>query len=69
MKKCKKILENYPQDFDRAMRYDLNYIRRWNFWCDKNGNNTCTDNWEYPEPFIIIYGPRIQASPPKLFAK
>lgn len=56
-------------DFNKAMIYDLNYIRRGNSWCDKNENNNCTDAWEYKDPFVIIYDSRIQIQPPKLFSK
>ena len=54
-------------DFDKAMVYDLNYIRRWGNWCDKNNNSSCIDSWEYREPFIIKYDSRIQTAPIKLF--
>ncbi len=59
------------QSFDRAMIYDLNYIRRWNFLCNKSvpPDIDCTDPWEYEEWFIIKYDSRIQTSPPKLFYK
>lgn len=56
-------------DFDRAMVYDLNYIRRWNTWCDKNVNWNCNDIGEIKEWFIIRYDSRIQTDPPKLFTK
>lgn len=51
-------------DFDQAMVFDLNYVRRWNVGCEKK-NNTCV----YTEPFIIKYDSRVQTSPPKLFSK
>ncbi len=57
------------QNFDIAMIYDLNYIRRANVWCDKNSNNNCTDSWEYKDPFVIKYDTRVQSNPPKLFAQ
>ena len=58
------------QSFDKAMVYDLNYIRRWNDWCDNNTiPNWCKDAWEYEEWFIIKYDSRIQTDPPKLFYK
>ncbi len=60
------------QSFDKAMIYDLNYIRRWNDWCNKNASATdtdCTDIWEYEEWFIIKYDSKIQTDPPKLFYK
>ena len=58
-------------DFDKAMIYDLNYIRRWNDWCDKSSplDWDCTDSWEYKDPFIIIYNSDIQNNPPKWFGK
>ncbi len=56
-------------NFFKAMSYDLNYVRRWNVWCDKSipANNNCTDSWEYTDAFIIKYNPNLQANPPKLF--
>lgn len=54
-------------NFDLAMLYDLNYIRRWNISCDKNDNNNCIDKWEYKDPFVIIYDNKVQIDPPKLF--
>lgn len=59
---------NKTQDFDNAMVYDLNYLRTWNNWCDKNWNNSCSDIWEYTESLIIEYNPTIQTNPPKLFS-
>jgi hypothetical protein len=55
--------------FDKAMIYDLNYIRRWNIWCDTNNSWNCYDNGEIKEWFIIKYDSRIQIDPPKLFYK
>lgn len=55
--------------YDKAMVYDLNYIRRWNKWCDKNNNQVCSDSWEFKEWFVIKYDSRIQTNPPKLFTK
>lgn len=57
------------ENFDIAMIYDLNYVRRWNVGCDKNGNLSCNDTWEYIDPFIIEYDPRIQTIPPRVFSK
>lgn len=54
-------------DFNKSMQYDLNYLRRWNAWCDKNNNWSCNDRWEYPNYFIIDYNSSIQTDPPKLF--
>jgi len=55
-------------DFDNAMIYDLNYIRRWNNGCDKWGTSWCNDSWEYEDPFVIIYDSSIQLNPPKWFS-
>jgi len=52
-------------DFNKAMIYDLNYIRRWNNWCeDNNADWTCD---LYNNPFVIIYNPSIQTNPPVWF--
>ncbi len=71
------ILENnlllpggQSSDFNKAMIYDLNYLRRWNVWCeDKNIDLDCNDEnlWEYKDATIIIYNPEVQTNPPKLF--
>jgi hypothetical protein len=54
------------QDFDKAMVYDLNYIRRWSSGCEaESATGICL----IKEPFIIKYDSRIQTSPPKLFSK
>jgi hypothetical protein len=53
-------------DFDLAMQYDLNYLRRWNSICDSNGNN-CT-SWWTAAPVIIKYNSKVQTNPPKLFS-
>lgn len=51
--------------FDKAMIYDLNYLRR--------GNNGCKDDdadWvcdEYGDAFIIKYNPNIALDPPRWF--
>ncbi len=58
-------------NFDEAMKYDLNYIRRWNIWwdwLDTNWDWNDYNNW-YDDPFIIIYNPKIQTDPPKMFSK
>lgn len=55
-------------NFDLAMQYDLNYLRRWNSWCDTNWNWNCTDTWENREPVIIKYNSKLQSTPPKLFS-
>jgi len=49
-------------DFDKAMIYDLNYIRRWE-WVSSNINMNNID------PFVIIYNSEIQTNPPKWFGK
>lgn len=54
-------------DFNKAMVYDLNYVRRGSNDCDKNSNTTCTDTWEYSDVFVIKYDSKIQLSPPKVF--
>ena len=55
-------------DFDKAMIYDLNYIRRWNAWCeDTSPADYICDT--YSDAFIIIYDPEVQINPPKLFNK
>lgn len=56
-------------NFDLAMIYDLNYLRRGNVWCDINWNNSCNDIWEEIQNFIIRYNPNIQNNPPKGFSK
>jgi hypothetical protein len=60
--------------FDKAMVYDLNYLRRWNIWCiDKSipidWDCSDTELWEIKEWFIIKYDSKIQTDPPKLFSK
>lgn len=40
---------------EQALKYDLNYFRVWNDWCDKNNNKVCTDTWEYENPTVVIY--------------
>lgn len=51
-------------DFDKAMIYDLNYLRTW---------KVCTTNDlvcpKYTSTFNIYYDPKIQTNPPKLFYK
>lgn len=56
-------------DFDLAMVFDFNYLRRWNNWCDKNDNLSCDDNWEDKEPTILIYDSKLSTNAPKLFVK
>ncbi|EKD44540.1 MAG: hypothetical protein ACD_71C00106G0002 [uncultured bacterium (gcode 4)] len=55
-------------DFNLAMMYDLNYLRRWNTWYDilglngsKNYNNENSDN------VVIIFDSNSQTNPPKGF--
>lgn len=54
-------------DFDKALMYDLNYIRRENNWHDDNTNWTKKYNLWFQEPFVIVYNPMIQTNPPKWF--
>lgn len=51
------------ESFDNAMIYDLNYLRRWNSWCQTDTDSNCINR----EPFIIRYDASIQLNPPKLF--
>ncbi len=54
-------------NFDEAVRYDLNYIRRGVIWCDVN-NNWVVDSWENcEEGFIIKYNNENQLNPLKGF--
>lgn len=53
-------------NYDLAMQYDLNYIRRGSQGWDKNSNDNL-DSWEYMDAFIINYDSRVQSNPPKLF--
>lgn len=51
-------------DFDNAMIYDLNYVRRFNKNCIiKKVDWSC----KYKDPFIIEYNSSVQSKPPKLF--
>ncbi len=52
-------------DFDNAMIYDLNYIRRGNRWCQDNNTNGKCDTFD--DVFIIEYNPAIQQDPPAWF--
>lgn len=56
-------------DFNNAMIYDLNYIRRWNGWWDPNGDDSGNiyNEW-YSNPFVILYNPEVQINPPKWFS-
>jgi hypothetical protein len=57
-------------DFNLALQYDLNYIRRWGALCESAWwlkPNQTPEKCNYEEPFIIKYDPRIQTTPPKLF--
>ncbi len=56
-------------DFDKAMLYDLNYVRRWKIWWDWSDENLDWNDrnlWNN-NPFVIIYNPEIQTKPPKWF--
>lgn len=61
----KYILPGWEQtsDFNKAMMYDLNYLRRWNEWWELNKtlNNNNSNN------VVIIYNSTIQTNPPKWF--
>lgn len=52
--------------YDKAMAYDLNYIRRENDWWN-DINLTKKYNLWYEEPFIIVYNSILQTNPPKGF--
>jgi len=60
------------KDFNEAMKYDLNYVRRWNKWClDQKDNKIwiLTPGWDwicdiYSDYFIIKYNPAVQTNPP-----
>ena len=56
---------NETNDFNNAMIYDLNYLRRWNTWCLDNNSDWICEN--YNEHFIIKYDSKIQANLPKWF--
>lgn len=65
------ILPSWKQssDFDLALTYDLNYVRRWNDlwdWADTNLDWNMYNKWN-DEPFVIIYNSSLQSDPPKLF--
>lgn len=47
---------------DKAIMYDLNYIRRWNAWWNSSPLNTL-NKWN-TDPFIIIYDSTFQSNPP-----
>lgn len=48
-------------EFDKAMIYDMNYLRRWNALADSSKNLWNSNN------VVIIYNPSIQTNPPKWF--
>lgn len=51
-------------DFNLAMVYDLNYVRRWKEQCIESAPLVC----KYDDAaFVIIYNPIVQTNPPKLF--
>lgn len=56
-----------------AITYDLNYIRRWNDWCETETRfNTDDEPYEVckiREATIIEYNPRVVSNPPKLFSR
>ena len=52
-------------NFDKAMIYDLNYIRRWKQNCLESSPWVCKYNkWA----FVIEYDSKIQTDPPKVFS-
>ena len=56
-------------DYDLAKKYDLNFLRVWNLWWDKNGNSI-EDNWEYKyASTVVIFNSENQINPPKWFSK
>lgn len=56
-------------DFDIAMAYDLNYVRRSNSGWDKPSSSGGTSDYNEgsAEPFVIIYNSLVQTDPPKGF--
>ncbi len=57
-------LPDTASNFNKAMIYDLNYVRRWISNCITNWSWNCKYNdWA----FIIEYNPNVQLNPPKLF--
>ncbi len=63
----KYILPGWEQttDFNKAMMYDLNYLRRSNNWWDSITNKTLNNN--NSNNVVIIYNSSIQTNPPKWF--
>ena len=53
-------------DLDKAMMYDLNYVRRGFVGWDINNNNI-VDSGEYKDAFVIIYDEAIRNNPPAIF--
>ena len=53
-------------NLDKAILYDLNYIRTWNIWCEDLDLDTFCD--KYMNYFIVIYDSRLQSDPPKWFS-
>lgn len=57
-------LEPTQDNFNKAMLYDLNYLRRWKDMCEEISSWVCKyDNWA----FVIIYNSTVQNDFPKLF--
>ena len=55
-------------DFDEAVKYDLNYVRRGIDWWDLNNSWEIPDLWEFDNVgFILKYNSENQYNPPKLF--
>lgn len=53
-------------DFDKAMRVDLNYIRRENIWHNDSSWTAGINQWK-KENFVILPNPTAQSNPPKWF--
>jgi len=53
-------------DFDEAMKYDLNYLRRWVNWCELIPSTT---NCVYANPLVVKYDASLQVNPPVWFSK
>jgi hypothetical protein len=53
-------------DFDEAMKYDLNYLRRWVNSCELIPSTT---NCVHNNPLVIMYDAELQINPPVWFSK
>lgn len=63
-----KNLSNSDLDFNKAMMYDLNYIRRWNNW-STSIPQSIHNWWNTTNPFVIVEKPENKLNPPKWFSK